>query len=176
MIKELTKYPGYYVDDIGKVYSRKYGDLRKLKPQLKKNGYLQIGLHNKGVVKYVNIHRLVAEAFIPNPDNLPEVNHKDEDKTNNSVDNLEWCTGCYNARYGSRIKRITNTVCCNRNFSRKDNTTGRKGVFKNSKSNTYWVKLAGKYIGSYKTFDDAVKAREKAELEYMDNYKRSYNS
>ena len=148
------------------MYSRKYGDLRELKPQLKKNGYLQVGLHDKNNHKYVNIHRLVAEAFIPNPDNLPEVNHKDEDKTNNHVNNLEWCTGSYNARYGSRLNRIANTICCDQKFLRKDNTTGRKGVFRNSKANTYWVKLAGKYIGSFKTFEDAVQAREKAECEY----------
>ena len=176
MIKPIKDYPGYYVSTDGKIYSEKTGVMIALKPQIKKNGYLQVGLHNKPSHRYVTVHRLVAEAFIPNPNNLPEVNHKDEDKTNNRVNNLEWCTGGYNSRYGSRISRISNTVCCDKNFSRKDNTTGRKGVFKNSKSNTYWVRIAGKYIGSYKTFEDAVQAREKAELEYMEGYKRSYNS
>ena len=175
MIKAIKDYPGYYISEDGKIYSYKTGVIIELKPQLKKNGYLQIGLHNKGIHRYVTIHRLVAEAFIPNPDNLPEVNHKDEDKSNNRINNLEWCTGSYNSRHGSRISRISNTVCCDKNFSRKDNTTGRKGVFKNSKSNTYWVRIAGKYIGSYKTFEDAVQAREKAELEYMEGYKRSYD-
>ena len=51
------------------------------------------------------MHRLVAQAFIPNPDNLPEVNHRDEDKTNNCVENLEWCSHLYNMRFGTAIKR-----------------------------------------------------------------------
>ena len=69
------------------------------------NKYLTVGLHDGGSYRCVRVHRLVAEAFIPNPDNLPEVNHKDEDKSNNKVDNLEWCDRAYNMNYGTVIKR-----------------------------------------------------------------------
>jgi hypothetical protein len=67
----------------------------------KKLGYAMITLSANNVNKSVYIHRLVAEAFIPNPNNLPMINHKDEDKTNNSIDNLEWCTAKYNMAYSN---------------------------------------------------------------------------
>ena len=70
-------------------------------------GYLQVELRDDyGKRKIKKVHRLVAETFIPNPDNLPEVNHKDENKQNPSVSNLEWCTSKYNSNYGIRKERI----------------------------------------------------------------------
>ena len=62
-------------------------------------GYLKVELCKEGKVKTCRIHRLVAMAFIPNPNNLPEVNHKDKIRTNNKVENLEWCTSQYNVEY-----------------------------------------------------------------------------
>lgn len=70
-----------------------------------KNGYSFVMLLNNKKSSSYLVHRLVAKAFIPNPDNLPQVNHKDEDITNNTVDNLEWCTPKYNANYGTRNTR-----------------------------------------------------------------------
>ena len=67
----------------------------------KENGYLELEI----LGKHHYIHRLVAEAFIPNPHNFPCINHKDENKENNSVENLEWCDYSYNANYGTRTKR-----------------------------------------------------------------------
>ena len=76
---------------------------RILNPGKDKNGYLHVVLCNDGKTKTYKVHRLVANAFIPNPKNLPEVNHKDEDKTNNKVDNLEWMTSKENTRYSKAI-------------------------------------------------------------------------
>jgi len=72
-----------------------------------KDGYLTVGLRKDNKKTTYGVHRLVAKAFIPNSDNLPEVNHKDEVKSNNKVDNLEWCTTLYNINYGTAIDRRT---------------------------------------------------------------------
>lgn len=93
----------------------------KILSNLNVNGYKAINLHKNGVMKQYKIHRLVAETFIPNPNSLPQVNHKDENKSNNfvfinedgSVDseksNLEWCDASYNSNYGTRNHRISET-------------------------------------------------------------------
>ena len=72
----------------------------------KSAGYPIVTLYKNGVSKIYKVHRLVTETFIPNPNNLSQVNHKDEDKTNNCVENLEWCDSKYNVNYGTRNKRI----------------------------------------------------------------------
>ena len=70
------------------------------------NGYLFAHIRINGKRRSYLVHRLVASAFLPNPQNLPQVNHKDENKTNNRVDNLEWCTHLYNQNYGTKNQRI----------------------------------------------------------------------
>ena len=77
-----------------------------LKTRKSRNGYTCVNLYKDGKMKTHKVHRLVSVAFIPNPNNLPEVNHKDEDKENNHVDNLEWCTPKYNVNYGTGTERM----------------------------------------------------------------------
>lgn len=110
--KPVVGYEGLYeVSNWGRVKSLprngtvKYA--RILKFHTNRQGYLQVGLCKNNKLKIFLVHRLVAEAFLPNPDNLPEVNHKDENKTNNSVDNLEWCDAKYNHNYGTINERIS---------------------------------------------------------------------
>jgi hypothetical protein len=73
-------------------------------------GYKIIRLQSNGKRETLKVHRLVAEAFIPNPNNLPQVNHKDECKSNNFVENLEWCDNKYNVNYGTSIDRMRNKM------------------------------------------------------------------
>lgn len=75
---------------------------RILNPCLVGDGYCNVNLFKNGKGKHHLVHRLVATAFIPNPENLPEINHKDENKTNNVVSNIEWCSSQYNGSYGNR--------------------------------------------------------------------------
>ena len=115
MIKEIWKdkkdYEGHYqVSNCGRVKSIKFGKERILKPVPNSFGYLFVNLCKDGKVKAFTVHRLVAEAFIPNPNNYKEVNHKDEDKSNNVVTNLEWCDRKYNCNYGTRTEKCSKPV------------------------------------------------------------------
>lgn len=103
--KDVVGYEGLYkVSNLGNVYS--YYMNRQKKQSIRKDGYKFVVLKRNGKQKYMMVHRLVAEAFIPNPDNLPMINHKDENPSNNNVDNLEWCTAHYNNTYNDvHIKR-----------------------------------------------------------------------
>ena len=134
MIKEIWKtavYDGeiyeelYKVSNLGKILSLNYkntGKAELMTPVEMPNGYFQVGLSKNKEYKMCYVHRLVAETFLPNPENLPEVNHIDEDKTNNfvflnedgSVDkeksNLEWKTHKDNINHGTRNERVSKTL------------------------------------------------------------------
>jgi len=73
------------------------------------SNYYYVHLRGNGASKEVSVHRLVAKAFVPNPNNLPQVNHIDENPANNRFGNLEWCTAKYNINYGTRSKRVSET-------------------------------------------------------------------
>ena len=104
--KDIEGYEGIYqVSNNGRVRSLLYNKIKMLKTQTYKRGYKYIALSKNGEKKKYKIHRLVAQAFIPNPNNYPQINHKDEDKSNNYINNLEWCTPKYNNNFGTRNER-----------------------------------------------------------------------
>ena len=117
--KDIRDYEGLYqASNLGRMrsldrwVSSKNGSMQFIKGRILKllnhnQGYLSVGLCKNNKVKTSLVHRIIAETFLPNSDNLPCVNHKDEDKTNNNVNNLEWCNSEYNNAYGTRTER-----CC----------------------------------------------------------------
>lgn len=120
--RKIPKYEEYEVSNLGRVkrlaYDKKnvYGgskqhcEERILKLQRKRFGYLAVNLSKNSVVKSFLVHRLVAMVFIPNPNNLPHINHKDENPSNNCVNNLEWCGPKYNNNYGTSKYRIASKL------------------------------------------------------------------
>lgn len=116
--RDILGYENYYqISNLGRVKSLDYIDKRgwkrkskKLKYNIDRNGYVRVKLTNSKGQKYYQVHRLVAQAFIPNPNNLPQVNHKDSIRNNNCVNNLEWITCSENNKYayncGKRTKKF----------------------------------------------------------------------
>ena len=112
--KDIKDLEGLYqVSNFGNVMSLNYNRTEKpnlLKPCVDGKGYFRVTLCKNKKTKHCYVHRLVAEAFLINPENLPCINHKDEDKTNNSVENLEYCTYEYNCNYGTRNERAGKAI------------------------------------------------------------------
>lgn len=112
--KDIKGYEGLYqVSNAGSVrvlgrYDANglFRDSQMIKPIESSHGYYVVTLNKNGKSKQFRVHRLVAEAFIPNPDKLPMINHKDENKMNNCVENLEWCDAAYNNNYGNRLNKV----------------------------------------------------------------------
>lgn len=104
--KPVVDYEGLYiVSNDGQIKSL-FRYKRTLKQSVGKHGYCTVELFKNGKSKRLLVHRITAQAFIPNPNGLPQINHIDENPSNNNINNLEWCTAKYNANYGHRINKI----------------------------------------------------------------------
>lgn len=164
LVRDVVGYEGLYsVTDEGDVISNQRvirngrGEYTRgsivLKPGYRDGGYRMVVLFRDGVGKSVSVHRLVAEAFIPNPDNLPEVNHKDENPANNRVENLEWCTRQYNIEY-SKAKRVAQFDKDGEKLAEYRSigvAADMTGIGRTSINNALsgWSKTAGGYVWEY---------------------------
>ena len=123
MMEIIRDYPNYSINELGDVFNNKTG--LRLKQTIKK-GYYLVYLYNENGRKCFLVHRLVATIFIPNPYDLPEVNHKDENPLNNCVENLEWCSPKYNCNYGTHGDKVRQRMLSNNPFKGKQHTLDAK--------------------------------------------------
>ena len=148
--KDIQGYEGkYQVSNLGNVKSLNYHGTCKeriLIPGKTTNGYLFVSLSKNSKVKNFKIHRLAAQAFIENTENLLEVNHIDENKLNNRVDNLEWCSHEYNINYGTR--------------SARELETRKLKKCKNAERTVLQFTKDGKFVNEYKSISEAERFTE----------------
>jgi len=167
--KDIIGYEGLYqVSNLGQVRSisrtvyEHNGKRKSLKGQVLKlspttNGYLNVALSINSIRKSIMVHRLVAIHFIPNPNNHSDVNHKDECKTNNHADNLEWCSHRYNVNYGTMLKRRTATVKKSGIFKGSNNYSyGRKGGLSAVAKPVLQVSSTGEIINEFSSVIEAA--------------------
>ena len=162
--KAVKGYEGYYevdmygrvyslertitVNDNGRVYEKPVKEC-ELSQSTHSAGYKTVGLTRNGKTENAYVHRLVAEAYIPNPQNLPFINHKDEDKANNFVTNLEWCTVQYNNTYGDKNERQANAIRGRKHTQEHIEKIRRGNMGKHGKQKEVICVDDGKHFPSY---------------------------
>lgn len=167
MIEEwraIEGYDGLYeVSNLGRVRSNNFYRFKEphiISSHIRKDGYKTLALSKNNVTKTYTVHRLVANAFLPNPNNLEMINHKDEDRSNNCVENLEWCSRSYNQLYSLKLHPERRYVFGN-NF--KDKKTGKFITpmhEKGGRVRTEPIVILDKEGNIQKRFKDSVSARD----------------
>lgn len=140
-LKEIPGFAGYYININGEVFSTKhYNKLTKMVLREDKDGYYEVGMYKNKKRYFRRVHRLVLEAFSSNPNNLTQVNHKDGNKKNNNIDNLEWCTCQDNMIHSFRVLHRIPNITTNKKIILTDKETGEQLKF-------FSIKECAKFLG-----------------------------
>jgi len=108
--KEIVGYDKYHVSSLGRIKSLNKGRCKILSPEKTRAGYLRVSLCKQGIIKRFQVHRVIAESFIDNPENKKYVNHKNGNKADNRLSNLEWCTASENEKHSYAFLKKTNPI------------------------------------------------------------------
>ena len=141
----------YEISSLGNLRNIRTNPNHLLKKEVDKNGYERISLWYEHKTRTFQVHRLVAQVFIPNPDNLPCINHKDNNRTNNCVDNLEWCTYSYNNNYCYNQNRNPHKKLSNENVE----------FIRNNKGTISYTELAKQFNVSIGLISDIINNKKR---------------
>lgn len=172
-IKDIENWEDYSIDINGNVFSKRRN--KYMKPVKNKSGYSVIQLHKNMKFKTFTIHRLIAKAFIPNPNNYPCINHIDGNKLNNDISNLEWCTHKHNSQEAVRIGLFDNVKKIQRENAIKNNLS-KYHILANevTKKKVSQYDKNGNFIKSYNSMSDASRDNniQITNISYCANSKR----
>lgn len=155
-IKKVIGFDGYYVGDDGIIYSTKKNggfsrDLTPMKLREDKDGYLEVGMYKDGRRYFRRAHRVVAEAFIPNPKHLPQINHKDGNVKNNNVDNLEWCTCQDNLLHSFRVLKRKPSITNAKIIKLTNKQTGEILYFSTERDCAFYLNMSHEHLNKLLT-------------------------
>lgn len=161
--RPIKGYEGLYeVSNTGLIKSLNcynYKEPKILQQYVRKDGYAIVGLSKNNITKTKTVHRLVAEAFLPNPNDLEMVNHRDENKSNNNVDNLEWCSRAYNQIYSLKLHPERNVQFYN-NFLDENGNSNSPMLISEARVRTEPVAHLGNDLKILKIYDNWVEAKK----------------
>lgn len=161
-MKEIEGYEGYFITEDGNVYSNHRGKLKKMKShETGIGGYFAVGLVKDKVQCQEYIHRLLAKAFIPNPENKPCINHKDGNKQNNALLNLEWCTYKENAIHAYQVLKVQEQPKYKKSLEKRKAEAEKRKEIKEKKAAEYRESLKIVCINTGEVFDNMSDAARK---------------
>lgn len=152
MISQIKNFPDYYVSENGQVFSSKknggyFRPLTMMKLKEDKDGYFEVGLYLNGKRYFRRVHRLVAEAFLPNPNHYPQINHKDGNRQNNNVSNLEWCTCQENIIHSFETLHRNPTISMFKPLKLTDKERNQMLFFNTIKDCAFYLNMSYEHLG-----------------------------